>query len=83
MSKVKTPIDEMTREEYQQLRDELEHLKTVERNDISEKIRVARGFGDLSENSEYDEAKNDQARLEARISSWTTSQPIRWRSEPR
>ena len=68
MSKVKTPIDEMTREEYQQLRDELEHLKTVERNDISEKIRVARGFGDLSENSEYDEAKNDQARLEARIS---------------
>ena len=68
MSKVKTPIDEMTREEYQQLRDELEHLKTVERNDISEKIRVARGFGDLSENSEYDEAKNDQARIEARIS---------------
>ena len=68
MSKVKTPIDEMTREEYQQLRDELEHLKTVERNDISEKIRVARGFGDLSENSEYYEAKNDQARLEARIS---------------
>ena len=68
MSKVKTTIDEMTREENQQLRDELEHLKTVERNDISEKIRVARGFGDLSENSEYDEAKNDQARLEARIS---------------
>ena len=68
MSKMKTPVDEMTREEYQKLRRELEHLKTVERNDISEKIRVARGFGDLSENSEYDEAKNDQARLEARIS---------------
>ncbi|PWM24309.1 MAG: transcription elongation factor GreA [Oscillospiraceae bacterium] len=68
MSKMKTPVDEMTREEYQKLRGELEHLKTVERNDISEKIRVARGFGDLSENSEYDEAKNDQARLEARIS---------------
>ena len=68
MSKTKTPIDEMTREEYQMLRDELEHLKTVERNDISEKIRVARGFGDLSENSEYDEAKNAQAQLEARIS---------------
>ncbi len=65
---MKTPVDEMTREEYQKLRGELEHLKTVERNDISEKIRVARGFGDLSENSEYDEAKNDQARLEARIS---------------
>ncbi len=68
MAKEKTPVSEMTREEYQSLRDELENLKTVERNEISEKIRIARGFGDLSENSEYDEAKNDQARLEARIS---------------
>ncbi len=67
MAKEKTPVSEMTREEYQSLRDELENLKTVERNEISEKIRIARGFGDLSENSEYDEAKNDQARLEARI----------------
>lgn len=61
-------VSEMTREEYQALRFELENLKTVQRNEISEKIRIARGFGDLSENSEYDEAKNDQARLEARIS---------------
>lgn len=68
MSKQQTTGSEMTREEFQRLRDELEHLKTVERNDVSEKIRVARGYGDLSENSEYDEAKNDQARLEARIS---------------
>ena len=68
MAKEKNPVSEMTREEYQLLRDELEILKTVERNEISEKIRIARGFGDLSENSEYDEAKNDQARLEARIS---------------
>lgn len=68
MAKEKKPVSEMTREEYQLLRDELENLKTVERNEISEKIRIARGFGDLSENSEYDEAKNDQARLEARIS---------------
>ncbi len=68
MAKEKTPVSEMTREEYQSLREELENLKTVERNEISEKIRIARGFGDLSENSEYDEAKNDQARLEARIS---------------
>lgn len=68
MAKEKAPVSEMTREEYQSLRDELENLKTVERNEISEKIRIARGFGDLSENSEYDEAKNDQARLEARIS---------------
>ncbi len=68
MAKEKAPVSEMTREEYQSLREELETLKTVERNEISEKIRIARGFGDLSENSEYDEAKNDQARLEARIS---------------
>ena len=59
--------NEMTREEFEALKAELDHLKTVERNVISEKIRVARGFGDLSENSEYDEAKNDQARLEADI----------------
>lgn len=68
MAKEKAPVSEMTREEYQSLREELENLKTVERNEVSEKIRIARGFGDLSENSEYDEAKNDQARLEARIS---------------
>ena len=42
-------------------------LKTVRRSEISEKIRVARGYGDLSENSEYDEAKNEQAIVEARI----------------
>ena len=59
--------NEMTREEFEALKAELDHLKTVERNVISEKIRIARGFGDLSENSEYDEAKNDQARLEADI----------------
>ncbi|MEG1972286.1 MAG: GreA/GreB family elongation factor, partial [Oscillospiraceae bacterium] len=59
---------QMTREEFTTLRDELENLKTVKRDEVSEKIRIARGFGDLSENSEYDEAKNDQAQLEARIS---------------
>lgn len=58
---------EMTREEFNSLKRELEILKTVKRDEVSEKIRVARGFGDLSENSEYDEAKNDQAHLEARI----------------
>lgn len=67
MSNNNVSVSEMTREEYQALRDELDNLKTVERNEVSEKIRIARGFGDLSENSEYDEAKNDQARLEARI----------------
>lgn len=49
------------------LKVELENLKTVGRTDIAEKIKVARGYGDLSENSEYDEAKNEQAKIEARI----------------
>ena len=49
------------------LEEELEMLKTVRRKEVSEKIRVARGYGDLSENSEYDEAKNEQAIVEARI----------------
>lgn len=49
------------------LKNELEFLKTEGRTDIAEKIKVARGYGDLSENSEYDEAKNEQAKIEARI----------------
>ena len=58
----------MTREGYLRLQEELEYLKTVARDEVSEKIKVALSFGDLSENSEYDEAKNDQALLESRIS---------------
>ncbi len=46
---------------------ELEHLKTVKRKEVSERIKVAISFGDISENSEYDEAKNEQAQLEERI----------------
>jgi transcription elongation factor GreA len=57
----------MTSEGYQELKRELEELRTVKRKEISEKIRVARGFGDLSENSEYDEAKNEQALVESKI----------------
>mgnify|MGYP002510850951 CR=1 FL=1 len=57
----------MTQEGYDALKKELNELKSVTRGEISEKIRVARGFGDLSENSEYDEAKNEQAIVEARI----------------
>ena len=57
----------MTQEGYDALKAELNELKSVTRGEISEKIRVARGFGDLSENSEYDEAKNEQAMIEARI----------------
>ena len=49
------------------MKKELEELKTVGRKEAAEKIKVARSFGDLSENSEYDEAMSDQAKLEARI----------------
>ena len=58
---------QLTKDGLKKLKDELEKLKTVGRTDIAEKIRVARGYGDLSENSEYDEAKNEQAKIEARI----------------
>ena len=57
----------VTDEGLKKLQDELEHLKTEGRKDIAEKIKVARGYGDLSENSEYDDAKNEQAKIEARI----------------
>ena len=57
----------MTYEGVQKLEAELEYLKTVKRKEITEKIKVALGYGDLSENSEYDEAKNDQAFTEGRI----------------
>ena len=45
----------------------MENLKTNGRKDIAERIKIARGYGDLSENSEYDDAKNEQAKIEARI----------------
>lgn len=57
----------MTAEGLKKLEQELETLKTVTRKENAEKLKVARSFGDLSENSEYDEAKNDQAKTEARI----------------
>ena len=57
----------MTYEGIKKLEEELEYLKTVRRKEITEKIKVALGYGDLSENSEYDEAKNDQAFNEGRI----------------
>ncbi len=57
----------VTEEGLEALKKELEYYKTVRREEVKEKIKVARGFGDLSENSEYDEAKNDQAIVEARI----------------
>lgn len=57
----------LTREGKEELEAELDTLKNVTRKAVSEKIKEARSFGDLSENAEYDEAKNEQAEVEARI----------------
>ncbi len=57
----------LTQEGYDNLEKELEYLKTEKRTEIAERIKVALGFGDLSENSEYDEAKNAQAQNEIKI----------------
>ena len=57
----------LTEEGLKKLEEELEVLKGEKRKEIAEKIKVARSYGDLSENSEYDDAKNEQAILEARI----------------
>ena len=57
----------LTVEGLKQREEELEYLKSVKRKDIADKIKVALSFGDLSENSEYDEAKNEQAQVESRI----------------
>ena len=65
MSKVKQML--YTQEGYQALVDELEYLKGTKRKQVKEDIATARSFGDLSENSEYDEARNEQAKVEARI----------------
>jgi transcription elongation factor GreA len=59
----------MTAAGKQKLEDELDFLKTVKRKEVVERIKVARSFGDLSENSEYDSAKEDQAFVEGRIAS--------------
>ncbi|WP_440602322.1 transcription elongation factor GreA [Bacillus safensis] len=57
----------MTEEGKRKLEEELEHLKTVKRKEVVERIKIARSFGDLSENSEYDSAKEEQAFVEGRI----------------
>jgi transcription elongation factor GreA len=57
----------LTDQGLKKLEEELEQLKTEKRKEIAEKIKVALSFGDLSENSEYDEAKNEQAMVESRI----------------
>ena len=57
----------LTEEGYENLKEELDHLVNVKRKEVAERIKVARDFGDISENSEYDEAKNEQAFVEGRI----------------
>ena len=58
----------VTESSYQKLKEELDYLKNVKRKEAAENVGIARSFGDLSENSEYDEAKNEQAKIEAQIS---------------
>ena len=57
----------LTPEGLEKLKQEIEHLSTTRRREVAERIKEAREFGDISENSEYDDAKNEQALLESRI----------------
>ena len=57
----------LTKEGYDRIKADYEHLVTVERKEVAERLKEARAFGDLSENAEYDAAKNEQAELEERI----------------
>ena len=57
----------LTPEGYEKLKQEIEHLQTEKRREVAERIRVAREFGDIAENAEYDDAKNEQAMLEHKI----------------
>ena len=57
----------LTPDEIKKLEEELEHLKSVKRAEVAERIKVAIGYGDLSENSEYEDAKNEQGFIEGRI----------------
>ena len=57
----------LTQDGYNKLEEELEYLKTVKRKEVAERLKVAISFGDLSENAEYDEAKDEQAKLEEQI----------------
>ena len=57
----------MSQARFDELNEELNYLKTTRSDEVAEQIKIARGFGDLSENSEYDEAKNEQGKLYSRI----------------
>ena len=58
----------LTKEGYEKLKSEIEFLSTEKRREVADRIRIAREFGDIAENAEYDDAKNEQALLEHRIS---------------
>ena len=62
-----TKLITVSSEGLKKLQDELEYLKTIKRKEVAENIKTARSFGDLSENSEYDEAKDEQGKVEKRI----------------
>src|SRR5207249_1307018 len=57
----------LTHEGYEKLKQEIEYLSTEKRREVADRLRIAREFGDIAENAEYDDAKNDQALLEHRI----------------
>ena len=57
----------LTKEGYEKLKQEIDYLSTEKRREVADRIRVAREFGDIAENSEYDDAKNEQALVEHRI----------------
>jgi transcription elongation factor GreA len=57
----------LTPQGYEKLKDEIEYLKSEKRREVAERIRIAREFGDIAENAEYDDAKNEQAMVEQRI----------------
>ena len=67
MAETKEKKTVLTKDGYKKLEAELDYYISVRRNEIADQIAVARGFGDLSENAEYDEAKNEQSRIEAKI----------------
>jgi len=57
----------LTQDGLRKLEEELEHLKSVKRREVAERIKIAIGYGDISENSEYEDAKNEQAFIEGRV----------------
>ena len=66
----------VTREGYKKLEQDLNELRTVKRNEVADKIKVARGYGDLSENAEYDAAQEEPAMGEARLAALEATRKV-------